>query len=393
MINTTNDSYLIIVYRDFDNILVSDFPEEEKEEMSNSLNNASAQAKTSTGQKLLKLVSAGATSSIAQSMASKISLPNSVKGRIQSSLYDIIADGKISKLEVAEDFIGSCTNELDSTAIAMGFPTSQALYEAIGPDGAGVISQDFLKQFQKKAEIVEGEKLAQRNKVAQDISTLKFKLVTGDSESWGFGLPSRKTEKGFNIVDAIERENTTRDFQIAIVQGDYSGITDMYVAKSVVEFIADGQIPFDIYVNDANNNYTEILTHCFFSGVSWEPEGVNCLNASINVTKIPEYEVKTETVAGGINNNKTTRKQTGSKKTKKINDKSKKVEKKAGTKANAGTDKNVVPKIKDRISKEKTGDNPTRIYTNANGTLNRANIYERLRANGNKGTIEQYGIR
>lgn len=391
MINITNDSYLIIVYRDFENILVSDFPEEQKEEISNTLNTASAQAKTSTGQKLLKLVSAGATSSIAQSVASKTSLPNSVKGRIQSSLYDIVADGKISKLEVAEDFIGSCTNELDSTAIAMGFPTSQALYEAIGPDGAGVISQDFLKQFQKKAEIAEGEKLAQRNKVAQDISVLKFKLITGDSESWGFGLPSRKTEKGFNIVDAIERENTTRDFQISIVQGNYSGITDMYVVKSTVEYVADQQIPFDVYVNDANNNYTEILKHCFFSGITWETEGVNCLNASINITKIPEYEVKTEAVVGGVTN-KTTRKQTGSKKTKKINDKSKKVEKKAGSKANAGTDDKVVPGIKDRISKERLSENPVGIYTDEKGHLKRSAIYERLRANGQKGTIEDYGI-
>ena len=393
MINITNDSYLIIVYRDFEDTLVLDFPVKDAEDTAKAIDNASTKAKTSTGQKLLKLVSAGVTSSIAQNMASKIELPNSVKGRIQSSLYDIVADGKISKLEVAEDFIGSCTNELDSTAIAMGFPTSQALYEAIGPDGAGVISQDFLKKFQKKSEIVAGEKLAQRNKVAQDISVLKFKLITGDSESWGFGLPSRKTEKGFNIVDAIERENITRDFQISIIQGDYSGITDMYVAKAAVEYVADQQVPFDVYVNDANNNYTEILKHCFFSGITWETEGVNCLNASINITKIPEYEVKTETVSGGSNGNKTIRKQTGSKKTKKINDKSKKVEKKAGTKANAGTDESVVPKIKDRISKEKTGDNPTRIYTNANGTLNRANIYERLRANGNKGTIEQYGIK
>lgn len=390
-INITNDSYLIIVYRDFDNILVSDFPEEEKESTTNTLNNASSQVNTSVGQKLLKLVSAGVTSSIAQSMASKISLPNSVKGRVQSSLYDIIADGKISKLEVAEDFIGSCTNELDSTAIALGFPTSQALYEAIGPDGAGVISKDFLKHFQKKSDIVEGEKLAQRNKVAQDISVLKFKLITGDSESLGFGLPARKTEKGFNIVDAIERENTTRDFQISIIQSDYSGITDMYVAKSTVEYVADQQIPFDVYVNDANNNYTEVLENCFFSGITWEPEGVNCLNASINITKIPEYEVKTEIVSGGTAN-KTVRKQTGSKKTKKINDKSKKVTKKAGSKANAGTDGKVVPGIKDRIAQERLGENPVGIYTDEKGKLKRRAIYERLRANGCKGTIEDYGI-
>ena len=61
-INIVNDSYLIIVYQLFDDILVSDFPEDEKEATATSLNDASTQAKTSTGQKLLKLVSAGATS-------------------------------------------------------------------------------------------------------------------------------------------------------------------------------------------------------------------------------------------------------------------------------------------------------------------------------------------
>ena len=330
MINVTNDSYLIIVYRDFDDILVSDFSAKEAEDTAKAMDNAASKTKTSTGQKLLKLVGAGVTSSIAQSMASKISLPNSVKGRIQSSLFDIVADGKISKLEVAEDFIGSCTNELDSTAIDMGFPTSQALYEAIGPDGAGVISQDFLKKFQKKSETVAGEKLAQRNKVAQDISVLKFKLVTGDSESLNFGLPSRKTEKGFNIVEAIEQENLTRDFQISIIQGDYSGVTDMYVAKTMVEYVANQQIPFDIYVNDANNSYTEILKHCFFNSITWETEGVNCLNASINITKIPEYEIKTETVNGGTANNKTIRKQTKATSTKGNANKTVKKKKDAG---------------------------------------------------------------
>ena len=402
MTKITNDSYLIIVYRDFEDILVSYFPIKDAEDTAKAMDNAASKTKTSTGQKLLKLVGAGATSSIAQSMASKISLPNSVKGRIQSSLYDIVADGKISKLEVAEDFIGSCTNELDSTAIAMGFPTSQALYEAIGPDGAGVISKDFLKQFQKKAEIVEGEKLAQRNKVAQDISVLKFKLITGDSESWSFGLPSRKTEKGFNIVDAIERENTTRDFQIAIVQGDYSGITDMYVAKILVEYVADQQIPFDVYVNDANNNYTEILKHCFFSGITWETEGVNCLNASINITQIPEYEVKTATVdgrtSGGTTNKKSVRKQGGAKSTKQKADKSKTVEKKTNPKANLGpTD--VVAYVKSQIALERSHGNKSFNYTikpdkaGAVPKLNEQNILKALKAGGCKGTIKQYGYK
>lgn len=311
-----NDSYLIIVYKDFDSIIVNTYSSKDISDTEQIINASASISKTNNGQKLLKLLSAGVTSSIAQSMASKISLPNSVKGRIQSSLYDIVADGKISKLEVAEDFIGSCTNELDSAAISMGFPTSQALYEAIGPDGAGVISKDFLKQFQKKAEVVEGEKLAQRNKVAQDVSVLKFKLITGDSESWGFGLPTRKTEKGFDIVDAIENENKTRDFQISIVQGDYSGITDMYQIKTLIEEeIRDKKIPFDIYINDKSNKKQESWKHCFFTGVDWESEGVNCLNASISITKIPEYEVRTEYVEG--NTNTVTRKQTVAKSTKK----------------------------------------------------------------------------
>src|SRR5574344_1640415 len=355
-----NDSYLIIVYKDFDSIIVDSYSSKSKSDTEQVINASASKSKTSTGQKLLKLVSAGVTSSIAQSMASKISLPNSEKGRIQSSLYDIIADGEISKLEVAEDFIGSCINELDLTAIALGFPTSQALYEAIGPDGAGVMSQDFLKHFQKKAEIVEGEKLTQKNKVAQDTSVLKFKLIRSESESWGSNLPSRKTEKGFDIVDAIENENKTRDFQISIIQSDYSGITDMYQIKTLIEEeIRDKKRPFDIYVNDKNNNKQEVWKHCFFTGVTWEPEGVNCLNASISITKIPEYEIKTEIVSGGTSgstsNNKIVRRQTGSKKKKQINDKSKKVTKKAGSKANVGTPgaQATLKDIKSRIAREK----------------------------------------
>ena len=192
----TNDAYLILVYKDFDGIIVSNKDYKEITQATNILNKASAQAKTSTGQKLLKLVNMGITSSIAQSITSKSGLSSSVQGRIQSSLYDILADGKVSKLEVAKDFIGSCTNELDSTAIAMGLPTSQALYSALAPDGSGVIAKDFVKHFQKKAEEKTGEKLAQRNKVAQDLTVLKFRLVSSETEDWTTNLPSRKTQKG-----------------------------------------------------------------------------------------------------------------------------------------------------------------------------------------------------
>lgn len=399
-INIVNDSYLIIVYQLFDDILVSDFSEDEKEATATSLNDASSGVKTSTGQKLLKLVSAGATSSIAQSMASKIELPNSVKGRIQSSLYDIIADGKISKAEVAEDFIGSCTNELDSTAIAMGFPTSQALYEAIGPDGAGVISKDFIKYFQKKSDDKVQQDLAQKNKVAQDITALKFKLVTGDNESWSSNAPSRKTQKGFNIVDAIENENITRDFQISIIQGDYSGIEDMYVTKAVLKKIWNDKIPFDIYVNDANNKNTEFFEHCIFNSISWESEGTNCLNCSINITQIPEYEVRTEVVEMPSNYlGKSTRKTGKVNSSKDKSTKVKKTEKKSTTKANVGsTDAQAeIQDIKNQIAKDranlKAHPGAEGFYLNSKGQLKTGEILEDLRAHGLKGSLKDYGIK
>lgn len=399
-IKIEKDSYLIIVYKDFDNILISDFPEKKKENSTNILNKISNQSKTSTGQKLLKVVNMGITSSIAQNMASKTGLPNSVQGRIQSSLYDIMADGKISKLEVAKDFIGSCANELDSTAISMGLPTSQALYSALAPDGSGVIAKDFVKHFQKKAEEKTGEKLAQRNKVAQDTNVLKFKLVTADSESWNSNLPTRKTEKGFSLVDAIENENKTRDFSISIIQGDYSGITDMYSVKTLLETIWNNKKPFDIYVNDANNNKTETLTHCAINSISWESEGVNCLNASLNITKIPEWEVKVETVSGGNGKAKAkakTRKKGKVRSSKKAYNKVQSTKKSSNVKANAGTVGWYKGWVKNQIEREKNPNfKQAHIYTIKTKTgvkINNAVVTQALRANGMHGTPAQYGIK
>ena len=54
-----------------------------------------------------------------------------------------MSDGKISVREVAEDFIGSCTNAIDNVATDMGLPTPSSLYTALMPGGTGVISKDF----------------------------------------------------------------------------------------------------------------------------------------------------------------------------------------------------------------------------------------------------------
>ena len=377
-----NDSYLIIVYKDFDNIIVDTYSDKKTEDLKQTLNASASISKTNNGQKLLKLLSAGVTSSLAQSMISKSPLSNSTQGRIQSSLYDIIADGKISKTEVAEDFIGSCTNELDSTAIAMGFPTPQALYQAIGPDGAGVISEDFVKHFQKKAEVVQGEKLAEKNKVAQDLTTLKFKLVSGDSESWNSNIPTRKTEKGFDIADAIENENKTRDFQVSIIQGDYSGITDMYQVKNLIDTeIRDKKIPFDIYVNDKNNKKQEVWKHCFFTGVTWDSEGINCLNASLSITKIPEYEIKTTTVTGGSGGSSSSgkvRKQKTGKRTKTNYNKTNTIKKKSNLKASIGTPTTLaaINSVKDLVSQKNSA------YTEPSGKVKLNVVQSKLKMLG-----------
>lgn len=333
----TNDAYLILVYKDFDGIIVRDKDYKKISQATNILNKASAQAKTSTGQKLLKLVNMGITSSIAQSMVSKSGLSSSVQGRIQSSLYDILADGKVSKLEVAKDFIGSCTNELDSTAIAMGLPTSQALYSALAPDGSGVIAKDFVKHFQKKAEEKTGEKLAQRNKVAQDLTVLKFRLVSSETEDWATNLPSRKTQKGFNIVDAIENENETRDFEISIVNNEYEGVSNMYDYKDRIYSIRNNKIPFDIYVNDPYNKKQTVWKHCFFTSLNWENEGTNSLKVSMAITKIPEYEIKTENVSAvGKVNSGSSKKYRKQKKAKSSKEKSNKTSSKIKTHSSAG---------------------------------------------------------
>ena len=131
---------------------------------------------------------AGLTSSIGQNIAGK-ALSNATLGRINSSIYDIMSDGKISVPEVAEDFIGSCTNAIDNVATDMGLPTPSSLYTALMPGGTGVISKDFANLLGKK---MDAENKQEEEKLNEgEYTVLKFKIVTGDKENWSMDIPTR----------------------------------------------------------------------------------------------------------------------------------------------------------------------------------------------------------
>lgn len=184
-----NDSYLTIIYgKDKDNYSVLPYNIQQQQQSQSFLD------KTINTGIIGKVGMALWTSPITQNIASK-ALPNSVLGRVNSSIYDIMADGKISVGEVAEDFIGNCTNVLDNMATDLGFPTPSGLYNAIKPNGTGVISKDFLNLFAKKSkeENDEIEKLQKENE--GNIFIIKLKLITSDDESLPISIPTRKTEK------------------------------------------------------------------------------------------------------------------------------------------------------------------------------------------------------
>ena len=139
----TPDAYLMIVYgKDKDTIKVKQYDVKVKKSSKNLLD-------TPLKSNIATVALAGLTSSIGQNIAGK-ALSNATLGRINSSIYDIMSDGKISVPEVAEDFIGSCTNAIDNVATDMGLPTPSSLYTALMPGGTGVISKDLANLLGKK---------------------------------------------------------------------------------------------------------------------------------------------------------------------------------------------------------------------------------------------------
>ena len=278
----TPDAYLMIVYgKDKDAIKVKQYDVKVKKSSKNLLD-------TPLKSNIATVALAGLTSSIGQNIAGK-ALSNATLGRINSSIYDIMSDGKISVPEVAEDFIGSCTNAIDNIATDMGLPTPSSLYTALMPGGTGVISKDFANLLGKKMDAENKEEEEKLNEV--EYTVLKFKIVTGDKENWGMDIPTRKTEKGFEIATAINNHNKAKDFEVLLCTNDKAG-TDMYQIKNQLEELRSQKVPFDVYVNDKDVYNQYKLSNCLFSSLDFNPNGKNALNCSMSVVEIPEWDVE-----------------------------------------------------------------------------------------------------
>lgn len=282
--NIPNDAYLIIIYgKDKDEISVNKYDKNVANKSQGFLDKA-----LSTGN-IGKVVMAGVTSPIAQNLASK-ALPSATLGRINSSLYDIMADGKISVGEVAEDFVGSCTNTLDNMATDLGFPTPSALYDAVMPNGMGVISKDFVNLFSKKSqeENIDIEKeIKDKGLVA---SVIKLKLVRSDEESLGIGVPTRKTENNFNIATSINNHNEERNFEIMIVHDEGKKV-NMYQVKNQLKQLRKLREAVDVYINDKDVQESEIIKDCLLSDLSFSTENKNSIVGNISFTEVPKWDV------------------------------------------------------------------------------------------------------
>ena len=278
----TPDAYLMIVYdKDKDTIKVKQYDVKVKKSSKNLLD-------TPLKSNIATVALAGLTSSIGQNIAGK-ALSNATLGRINSSIYDIMSDGKISVPEVAEDFIGSCTNAIDNVATDMGLPTPSSLYTALMPGGTGVISKDFANLLGKK---MDAENKQEEEKLNEgEYTVLKFKIVTGDKENWSMDIPTRKTEKGFEIATAINNHNKTKDFEVLLCTNDKAG-TDMYQIKNQLEELRSQKVPFDVYVNDKDVYNQYKLSNCLFSSLDFNPNGKNALNCSMSVVEMPEWDVE-----------------------------------------------------------------------------------------------------
>ena len=278
----TPDAYLMIVYgKDKDTIKVKQYDVKVKKSSKNLLD-------TPLKSNIATMALAGLTSSIGQNIAGK-ALSNATLGRINSSIYDIMSDGKISVPEVAEDFIGSCTNAIDNVATDMGLPTPSSLYTALMPGGTGVISKDFANLLGKK---MDAENKQEEEKLNEgEYTVLKFKIVTDDKENWSMDIPTRKTENGFEIATAINNHNKTKDFEVLLCTNDKAG-TDMYQIKNQLEELRSQKVPFDVYVNDKDVYNQYKLSNCLFSSLDFNPNGKNALNCSMSVVEIPEWDVE-----------------------------------------------------------------------------------------------------
>lgn len=308
MATNLQDAYLYIAYGKSRDYYAKEFSNQQKQNLQNAQNLAQqpASGKLDIAKRLGMTLY---TSPIFQNFASK-ALPSGVLGRLNSGLYDIMADGKISLMEVADDFIRNTTNILDGVALDLGFPSVSSLYNAIKPDGTGIFSKDinntaltFIKSFSKNSQKQnqniankENEKLNENNEI------IKFKLVTQDSETWSTNTPERKTESGLSLITVLGNENIEKKCTVSIING--SDNTFMYDIKSKLKELRDKRESFDVYIVDKDVNYNYALSNCVFTNVSVDTEGKNSLTINLSFLQIPEYSVTYQRVSSNGNSSK-----------------------------------------------------------------------------------------
>lgn len=295
--NIGNDAYLIIIAGlNKDKYQCAKFNAQQKNNSQNLLN-------TPLKNTMARVALAGATSQIAQHFASK-ALPTALLGRINSSLYDIMSDGVVTTDEVAEDFIGSCTNQLDNVATNLGLPTPSALYTAIKPGGSGVISKDFVNTFMKSTQQSDTEANIQEAE-QKNVFIVKLRLIQNDSQKLGIEIPTKKTEKNFNIATAINNQNMERSFDAQIVHADNKK-TNMYDIKHKLEKIRDLKEHIDVYINDKDVLENEVFKDVLLSDLEFSVENKNVLSCSLSITKVPEWDVIIDTTLDkSLSNTKT----------------------------------------------------------------------------------------
>lgn len=286
-----SDSYLIIVGGDSSAITIADYSEEDRTFTKTIFEKVTKESGLS------KALTAGYASPIAQNLVSKF-LPPAVLGRVNSSLFDIIKDGKVKSEEVLEDFITSCTGELDSVAIGLGLPSPTALYDMLKPDGSGVPQKDFLDTF-TRANIdrtITNELVQNTN--SGNTTIIKMKLVISDNESYSSSLPKRRTEKGFNFVDYVNNEFPNYEFS-AILGGIGNSL---YSVKEALIALRKDKVPFKVFINDKYNDKQYMVENCLFSSLTFGTgvESANSKTCSMSFEPIPEGEIKTVKL-GNIN--------------------------------------------------------------------------------------------
>jgi len=304
MVDISNDSYLIIAWgSQVENVNIVEYKETDlgrgKDSAKDAISKTTDVSINNTGKAIINSYFLP----IAQQMASKL-LPPAVLGRANSSIAQIIKDGKISNGEVFESFKKSCTNELDSVASGLGLPSPSALYDLIKPDGGGLTSaginiKQFTNEYSKTSQKLYDELAIIKNNKSVEFAYIKLKLCTSESESYSSSLPRRRTEKGFNLVDYVNNEDLALSFDVIL--GGIGNDTMYQIQNALVE-LRKSKTPFDVYKIDKINNKQTKYKRCLFSSLEFSKDNVsaNTKQCSMSFEEIPEGKVQTGKVDQNI---------------------------------------------------------------------------------------------